>query len=64
MQVNGKEIALAKQTDLHAFLTEQGFEASRVAVELNGDVIARAKFQEIQLQNTDSLEVVCFVGGG
>ncbi|MGC1870174.1 MAG: sulfur carrier protein ThiS [Acidobacteriaceae bacterium] len=38
--------------------------ADRVAVERNGDIVARATWSEVRLENGDRLEVVQFVGGG
>lgn len=37
---------------------------SRVAVELNGNIVPRAEFGNTELKNGDSLEIVHFVGGG
>ena len=36
----------------------------RVAVERNGDIVPRATWAEVRLENGDKLEVVQFVGGG
>ena len=36
----------------------------RVAVELNGKIIPRAEFKTTHLKDSDSLEIVHFVGGG
>jgi thiamine biosynthesis protein ThiS len=38
--------------------------ADRVAIERNGDIVPRATWTRIQLENGDKLEVVQFVGGG
>ena len=38
--------------------------ADRVAVERNGDIVPRATWSEVRLENGDKLEVVQFVGGG
>jgi thiamine biosynthesis protein ThiS len=37
---------------------------ARVAVELNGRVVARAEFDRVMIREGDVLEVVHFVGGG
>ena len=36
----------------------------RVAVERNGDIVPKSKFQETMLSDADTLEIVTFVGGG
>jgi sulfur carrier protein len=38
--------------------------ADRVAVERNGDIVPRATWAEVHLEDGDKLEVVQFVGGG
>ncbi|MGB6110813.1 MAG: sulfur carrier protein ThiS [Acidobacteriaceae bacterium] len=38
--------------------------ADRVAVERNGDIVARATWADVRLEDGDKLEVVQFVGGG
>ncbi len=36
----------------------------RKAVERNGDIVPKAKYEEAMLEDGDSIEVVSFVGGG
>lgn len=39
-------------------------EAQRVAVEVNGTIVARAVFDDALLHDDDKVEIVHFVGGG
>ncbi len=70
MLLNGTQHIISeeeKNMDLKTFLYAQGFDMSRVAVELNGKVIPRALLSETlvsELAQGDILEVVSFVGGG
>ncbi len=64
MLVNGEKIELDAQKSLYDFLLEQNFDPYKIAVEYNGKAISRASFQEIRLDNSDVIEIVCFVGGG
>ena len=41
-----------------------GSDPKRVAVEINGSIIKRTDFKEIVFSAGDSVEIVCFVGGG
>jgi len=41
-----------------------GMKQDRVAVELNRDIVPRAKWAETNLAEGDRLEIVHFVGGG
>ncbi len=64
MKANGKEMEVREGTTLHEFLVSAGYDTSRVAVELNGSVSPRNTYKNIVLKDTDSMEIVSFVGGG
>lgn len=64
MKVNGKERAIQEPVTLEAFLEQEGYRKDRIAVELNGIIIPKAKYADTILHSTDVLEVVSFVGGG
>lgn len=49
---------------LDAFIAALELQGDRVAVELNGDIVSRAQWQETKVNSGDKLEVVHFVGGG
>ena len=64
MKWNGKEISLETAVTVAEFLQKQGYQPQRVAVERNGEIIRRADFEKEMLCDTDTIEVVSFVGGG
>lgn len=64
MKVNGEEKKLAVRLTLREFLEQQGYDQSRVAVELNGEILPKAEYGKRQLSDADRLEIVHFVGGG
>ena len=64
MKVNGKQQALSAPVSLTQYLKENGYNGKRVAVERNGEIIPKAKFQDTILSAADTLEIVHFVGGG
>ncbi|HZC44018.1 MAG TPA: sulfur carrier protein ThiS [Acidobacteriaceae bacterium] len=67
LTVNGRERDFPQlETDrgLHHLIELLQLKEDRVAVERNGDIVARAKWVEVQLEEGDKLEVVQFVGGG
>ena len=64
MQINGQPISTAAGSTLSQLLAPQGFDVARVAVELNGKIIYRGDFSKVQLADSDTIEVVQFVGGG
>ena len=63
VKVNGVEQDAARKT-LARYLIEAGFDAGRIAVERNGDIVFRSQYDVTVLEDGDSLEIVSFVGGG
>ncbi|HEX2925442.1 MAG TPA: sulfur carrier protein ThiS [Ruminiclostridium sp.] len=64
MKVNGTDVALAGKQSLQEFLTAQNFDVTRIAVERNGEIVPKAAYANLILDNEDTLEIVRFVGGG
>lgn len=61
--VNGQQKDIAGQ-NLQQYLTEAGFEVSRVVVERNLEIVPKDELGKITIQDQDSIEVLRFVGGG
>ncbi len=64
MLINGEKIVLERSMTLAEFLTQQGYNAQQVAVELNGGIVSRKDFAATLIRDTDKIEIVSFVGGG
>ena len=64
MRVNGKQVELKESLVLNEFLESNGYALTKVAVELNGKIVPRKEYAATILEDTDALEIVCFVGGG
>lgn len=64
LTVNGKPLVLALPATVLDLLEHLDFDPSKVAVELNGTIVPMACFDEAELNRSDRLEIVCFVGGG
>ncbi len=62
--VNGEPIEFVENTTVTDLVAALGLERSRVAVELNGSIVARATFDDTLLHDDDKVEIVHFVGGG
>jgi sulfur carrier protein len=65
--INGREQEfpeLQSDSSLHHLIELLQLKADRVAVERNGDIVPRANWTEVRLEDGDKLEVVQFVGGG
>jgi sulfur carrier protein len=61
--INGTEKDIAAD-NVAALIEGLAAKGDRVAVELNGDIVPRAKWLETPLRDGDKLEIVHFVGGG
>jgi sulfur carrier protein len=64
LQVNGKRIELDEPTPLLDYLRTLGVDPRAVAVEHNGEIIERARFEQVVLNDRDQVEIVRMVGGG
>lgn len=64
MKVNGEIISYTENMTVSELLAQRGHIPERVAVEKNGNIIPRANFATEKLYDTDSIEIVQFVGGG
>lgn len=66
MTVNGKQITLQtlKQPSLSALLEHLDLSSTPVAIEKNGEILAKESYSAVKLQEQDTLEIIKFVGGG
>ena len=62
--INGEEKQFEAVSTLASLIDHLGIKGDRVAVELNRDIVSRAKWLETRLHDGDKLEIVHFVGGG
>lgn len=63
VKINGVAWEAAGKT-LVEYLESTNYDPRRIAVERNGDIVPKAQYAEIVLQDGDEIEVVSFVGGG
>ena len=64
LQVNGEIKSCDAGTQLPSFLEQVGLNPRLVAVEYNGEILARPLWATTTLQANDRLEIVTIVGGG
>lgn len=62
--INGEPREIADGVTITALLTTLGIDLRRVAVELNEQVVPKARHAQTSLAPNDRLEIVTFVGGG
>jgi thiamine biosynthesis protein ThiS len=64
LHINGQPREFPDGLTVEALVTQLGMKADRVAVELNLEIVPRARWEATSLKDGDKLEVVHFVGGG
>ncbi|HUQ50518.1 MAG TPA: sulfur carrier protein ThiS [Terriglobales bacterium] len=64
IQINGEQRSVSDVANLAALIDSLGMKPDRVAVELNLEIVPRAKWMETAVREGDKLEIVHFVGGG
>lgn len=63
VKINGMGLALDGVV-LQDYLNEHKYDAQRIAVEINEEIVPKAKYAETILAHGDVVEIVNFVGGG
>ena len=61
---NGEGAEVGSGWTLRDLLDDRGLDPRAVAVERNGEIVPRGRYDEIVLEAGDQLEVVRFVQGG
>jgi sulfur carrier protein len=67
LTINGQSREFAGLTPpvtLARVVAEMNLKGDRIAVEHNGEIAQRARWEEVPIASGDRLEVVHFVGGG
>lgn len=63
VKING-EMKDASGKSIAELLEALGYSSQRVAVELNMEIVPKARYSETFVKDGDSVEIVRFVGGG
>lgn len=61
--VNGKEVDAAGMT-VRQCVERNGYCQDRIVVELNMQIVRKQEYDDVVLNDGDTVEVVSFVGGG
>ena len=64
LKVNGQTREVPDGWTIRALLESLGLPAEQLAVEVNAEVVRRARHAEHRLTEGDEVEIVTFVGGG
>lgn len=64
IQLNGKKYQIKKGCNLEELLKILKKKNNKVAIELNGAIADKKKYNKIFLNKKDKIEIVQFIGGG
>jgi sulfur carrier protein len=63
VRINGIDVDTAGKT-VDAYINETDIDTSRIAVEINGEILPKANYGKYIFADGDCCEIVSFVGGG
>jgi len=64
IQLNGKQYQINTGINLNELLNNLKIKINKVAIEVNGVIIEKGKYQKLKLNENDKVEIVHFIGGG
>ena len=64
IQLNGDSYEINGGTNLNELLNKLKIKKSKVAIEVNGEIIEKSKYPKLILNKNDKVEIVHFIGGG
>ena len=64
VRINGQDRDVPQGSTLTRLLEELDTAPQRVAIEVNRELVTRAKYDQTTLNEGDTIEIVTFVGGG
>ena len=63
IKINGEEHNANGKT-IANYLIESNYDMKCVAVEINGEILPKAQYEDTVIKDGDIIEIVSFVGGG
>ena len=64
IKLNGDPHVIEGDPHLTTLIEALKMKPTRIAVELNREIVVKARYDEIVLRDGDELEIINFVGGG
>ena len=64
IQLNGDPYEINGQTNLNELLNKLKIQKNKVAIEVNGEIIQKDKYQNLVLRKEDKVKIFHFIGGG
>ena len=64
IQLNGDSYEIKSGINLIELLNKLKIPNNKVAIEVNGEIVEKKKYQNFSLNQNDKVEIVHFIGGG
>lgn len=64
ININGEATQLTDSATLSQLAQSLGLNLTKVAIEINGEIIPKSRYDKTSLLPGDQVEVVQFIGGG
>ena len=64
IQLNGDTYEINGGTNLNELLNKLKIQKNKVAIEVNGEIVQRNRYENLVLGKDDKVEIVHFIGGG
>jgi len=64
IKLNGKIKSIEENTTLFDIIKVSKISLTKVAIELNQEIVDKKKIKNINLKKNDKIEIVHFIGGG
>ena len=64
IQLNGNPYEINTETNLNQLLNKLKIKKTKVAIEVNGEIVEKNKYPKVILNKGDKVEIVHFIGGG
>ena len=64
IKVNGKIKTISDKSSLYKLVNDLNIPITKIAIELNKEIIDKKRIKKIKIKNNDIIEIVHFIGGG
>ncbi len=64
IKINGKVEAIDRPSTVEALVSAKGLSADKIVIEHNRRIVSKEEWAGIILSESDTVEIVSFVGGG
>jgi thiamine biosynthesis protein ThiS len=64
IKLNGQKICVEGQLSINGLILSLKLDASRIVVQLNGEMIGQDKYDDQRIDNGDEIELLKFMAGG